>query len=266
MISPMRFMKEVTAFAQSFLERPRSVATLFPTMPWTARKIANLMEQPWPQNIVEWGAGTGSVTEKLLEKLPADGKLVAIELDPKLFNVLRSRLDDARLILVQGDARETAQILQEQNIPAPDYIVSGISFHGMSKKTRKEMADNAYETLPPGGVFLPYQFRSTIRNVLTRFDHVEMETAYGNLFPPYDLYKAHKNGVGRDKIDTWRDYSPAAFMTEMRLPSHGSSSGNGSSINGKAANGSEGSSRLRRTWDRMTKPLTRLVGGRNGRR
>ncbi len=260
----MGFAKEALAIATRFRKNP-SVATLLPTFPWTARKIANLMQTPAPKNIVEWGAGTGSVTKALLKKLPPDGTLVAIENDPVLFEALQENIHDPRMIPIEGDARDTAELLEHMGLPPPEYLVSGIPFDGMSEEMRREMMERAYEVLAQDGVFLPYQFRSTIRQALQdKFGDFEMTPAYENLFPPYDLYEARKNESDDDRMEPRKHHSPAASTTEMRQPSHANSSVHGSYVNGKATNGSAKSSRLMQTWGHRIRQLIQRVGARNG--
>lgn len=68
-----------------------------------AREIARLALASAPENAatLEIGAGTGALTLALLE---AGAQLTAIEIDPQLVALLRSREDLANALIVQGDA------------------------------------------------------------------------------------------------------------------------------------------------------------------
>ncbi len=69
-----------------------------------ASRIAHLvLEDPLPHRIVEIGPGTGALTQALLQ-LNAD--VTAIDIDPDMVRILRSRPELARADIVQADALE----------------------------------------------------------------------------------------------------------------------------------------------------------------
>ncbi len=61
----------------------RMVAELMPTSKYAIRRILNQIK-PEQKTIIEYGAGDGVITKEILKILPADGKIIAIELNPDL--------------------------------------------------------------------------------------------------------------------------------------------------------------------------------------
>jgi 16S rRNA (adenine1518-N6/adenine1519-N6)-dimethyltransferase len=81
-----------------------------------ARKIAELAlnDIAKPARILEIGAGTGELTLALLE---LGAELTAIEIDPELVALLRTREDLARATIVQADALEFDYARWSQGLP-----------------------------------------------------------------------------------------------------------------------------------------------------
>jgi len=125
------------------------------------RKIVELAEPAGDETIVEIGAGLGFMTEELARKA---GKVIALEIDPRLIAVLRDRFTgSARVEIVVGDvlkydfssACPAGKIKIVGNIPYP--ISTPILFrllefrrsiYSMVLMFQKELADRI--TAPPG--------------------------------------------------------------------------------------------------------------------
>ena len=58
--------------------------------------------KPGYKYIVEYGAGNGNITREILKKIPASGRVVAIELNKPLFKKL-SEIKDKRLLALNKD-------------------------------------------------------------------------------------------------------------------------------------------------------------------
>src|SRR5215510_4412730 len=94
-------------FLRSWSRDPAAVGLPFTSSPWTARRLAQaVLDAAIPDGgpILELGAGTGAVTDALIEAgCPVD-QLIVVERDAELCNTLRSRF--RRLHVLQGNALE----------------------------------------------------------------------------------------------------------------------------------------------------------------
>src|SRR3989338_6598150 len=77
-----------------------------------------------PHTIVEYGAGNGVITKKMLDLLPKDGTLIAIETNVELLKELRAIID-ARLKIVHGDVAKHSKDLLALGVQSVDLVVSG---------------------------------------------------------------------------------------------------------------------------------------------
>lgn len=92
--------------------------------------------------ILELGAGTGLVTQALLERDPKG--VVAVEPDPALVRFTRERLADSRLTMISG-------AFPEADVAGPfDLIACAAAFHWMEPSAALA---RARELLRPGGIW-----------------------------------------------------------------------------------------------------------------
>ena len=124
-------------------------------------RIADALELTGTETVVEIGPGRGALTEMLL---PRAGRVVAVEYDRALADLLRRRWrDEPRLVVVERDVLElplaeaagSDDFVLAGNVPY--YITTPILFHALERPrprravylVQREVADRA--VAPPGG-------------------------------------------------------------------------------------------------------------------
>ncbi|MBI3336835.1 hypothetical protein HYZ98_04720, partial [Candidatus Peregrinibacteria bacterium] len=95
---------------ESFLKDP-GVASIAPTSRFGIRKICKLIDFEKAMVIVEYGPGTGVISKPILERMRPDAKLILIETNPELVQMLKETMQDPRVIVVQGSAENVRNIL-----------------------------------------------------------------------------------------------------------------------------------------------------------
>lgn len=109
--------------------------------------------------VVEFGPGTGAITKAVLDRLPADAHLHAIELDGELLRGMTERLHDPRLRAHHGSAADAARLIAESGCRHhADVIFSSLGLALMSDALRTEILSDTRELLGPGGVFIQYTY------------------------------------------------------------------------------------------------------------
>ena len=89
-------------FLRSLVVRPRSIGAIAPSSPALARKIAEQIDPRTEGMVIELGPGTGVVTDALIARGIAEERLIAIESDPDMAQLVRERFPKLRV--VEGDA------------------------------------------------------------------------------------------------------------------------------------------------------------------
>ena len=167
-------------FIKTFM-RDIKVAAFAPT----SRHAIDRMLPYVPENaqmVAEYGPGDGVITKPLLQRLPADAQIIAIERNEDFVRELK-RIQDSRLCVKQGDALLVAEYLQEAGIKELDVAISGIPFSFLKPTQREHIVAQTHEALSPNGVFIVYQFSPFMLFYLRRwFANVKLRLAWPLFF------------------------------------------------------------------------------------
>ncbi len=175
------------AFFRGFLERPQDVASVVPSSRFLERRVVEVAEIASSRRVVELGPGTGGTTRSLLAALPADAKLLAIELHREFARLLEAEGDE-RLTVHCGSALDLVAILAEHGFGAPDVVVSGIPFSTMSPEAGRGIIEAVRAALAPGGKFVAYQVRDRVQQLATPvFGPAQVTLELRNV-PPMRVY------------------------------------------------------------------------------
>ena len=177
------------AFLKGFLDRPKEVGSIIPSSRWMERRITRTAEIATADVVVELGPGTGGTTKALLQAMGPQAKLLAIEINPDFCELLRSTIDDPRLIVHHGSAAEIPEALEKNGLAAPDAVLSGIPFSTMPKELGLAILRSVKESLAPGGRFVAYQFRDVVHTLGKRvFGKATIQLELLNV-PPMRVYR-----------------------------------------------------------------------------
>ena len=171
----------------------RSVAAVTPSSKYLVERTLEALKPEDAQVIVEYGAAEGVMTKRILERMPADGRLIAIELNDKLYDVLRC-LSDPRLKTINGDVRGIDKVLKAYGIGEGqvDAIASGVPFAFLSGRGRHELLTRTSDLLRPGGRLVAYQVTTHLIPLLKDyFRRVKTEFEVRNL-PPHFVFTGFK--------------------------------------------------------------------------
>ncbi len=138
------------------------VATLMPTSQYAIRKILKQFK-PEHRTVIEYGAGDGVITKEILKILPANGKILAIEINPDFFAELQ-KIRDPRLEVWQGDVLEIST-----SLPKSDIIISGIPFSRVGRAKEEKIIHQAANALNEGGLFIAYQNSPILLKTLRKY-------------------------------------------------------------------------------------------------
>jgi phosphatidylethanolamine/phosphatidyl-N-methylethanolamine N-methyltransferase len=113
-------------FIAAWLRSPLKIGAALPSSRGLARAMASQVDLSREGAVVELGAGTGVVTQALLEAGIAHDKLLVIERDKKLHSLLHAIFHDLKVLC--ADALELEDVLKNSGINKVNAIVSSLPF------------------------------------------------------------------------------------------------------------------------------------------
>jgi phospholipid N-methyltransferase len=184
---------EFLGYLRAFID-DRNIAAITPSSKFIVNRVIKGMNLSHAKVVVEYGAAQGVVTRRILEKIPADAKLVAVEFNKRLYDELLENVRDPRVIPVHGDVRRIDEILAGLGIEfgRVDAVTSGVPFSYFSNRARHELLLKTSDMLRPGGRFVPYQVTTHLIPLLKDyFEDVDIQFEVRNI-PPHFVFTAIK--------------------------------------------------------------------------
>ncbi len=180
-------------FFKGFLKHPVMVGSVIPSSSQLIDKMLAPVDWANAKVFVEYGPGVGTFCRPILDRLPADAHLVAIDTNPDFTRYLRQDIADPRFHAVTGSAADVERILLDLDLGAADYVLSGLPFSTLPPGVGDRIAAATRAALRPGGQFLVYQFSPKVRDFIApHFARIERGFEWLNV-PPATLFWATKD-------------------------------------------------------------------------
>lgn len=179
-------------FFRGFLRKPEQVGSVIPSSRFLEQRIVEAAALDSARLVVELGPGTGGTTRALLAAMPADSRLLAIDVESRFIRILEEEIDDRRLGCHAGSAADLPAILAEHGMDSPDVVISGIPFSTMPKEVGTDIIRAVWQSLAPGGRFVAYQFRDRVAQLARPIiGHADGDLELRNA-PPMRVYRWEK--------------------------------------------------------------------------
>ncbi|MBI4556841.1 MAG: methyltransferase domain-containing protein [Candidatus Hydrogenedentes bacterium] len=190
---------DVFRFLKAFIESPIRTGAIAAS----SRELADIVSEMGgvreAKLVVEFGPGTGAITELILEKLARDATFFAMEINPEFVQAVRKRFPHLRVY--HDSAVNTPKYLNELGFPCCDSVVSGLPWSSFSNQLQDDLLDATVAALRPGGKFATYMYLqsklipngSKFRSKLeARFSRVATSRVVWKNLPPAFVYQAIK--------------------------------------------------------------------------
>lgn len=186
-------------FFKQFLRHPVAIGAVSETSRAVSEVVSSEARVEEASVVVEYGSGTGAVTAVILERLPAAGRLLGIELNPKFVQVLRDRFPG--MTVVQGSAEDIRKHLTDMGEDGCDSIICGLPLAAFPDALQDRILGESYNVLREGGRFVAFSYlyapylpqgRKLRRKLEDTFSRVERTPLIWRNLPPAFAYSAQK--------------------------------------------------------------------------
>jgi phospholipid N-methyltransferase len=166
--------------------------SFFPSSKFLGERMLDNVEMKSGICIIELGAGTGAFTKQILNRLPADGKLIVFEINPSMVEFLKSNFIDPRLFILEADASDIVTAIQKIGIANVDYIISGLPLGNFRRIERDRILRSIVASLNENGTYLQFQYLlASYLHIKEHFVTKIVGYEYRNI-PPAFIYHCKK--------------------------------------------------------------------------
>jgi phosphatidylethanolamine/phosphatidyl-N-methylethanolamine N-methyltransferase len=143
-------------FIRSWFDNPLRAGAVSPSGRALARMMARYVDPHATGPIIELGPGTGAITEALLARGVAPGRLFLIEFDTNFCTHLQRRFPGVNVI--EGDAYSFRKLLGGRLSEKAASVVSSLPLLVKSEKQRLDLLADAFDCLTPDGAFIQFTY------------------------------------------------------------------------------------------------------------
>ena len=183
-------------FAGNFLRHPKTIGAVAPSSRRLGERMVEGLDLAAASTVVELGPGTGPFSEIVLERIGAETKFFAFELDPAFVRLLRERFP--KLQVYNESAENLPQRLSDHGAQYADHIICGLPWASLPDDVQERVFQAILAALPPGGTFRSFgyvhccrfpkaaRFRRRLEN---HFSAVEFSPVVLRNVPPAFVYR-----------------------------------------------------------------------------
>ncbi|MEK6746247.1 MAG: rRNA adenine N-6-methyltransferase family protein [Pseudomonadota bacterium] len=143
-------------FIAAWLRSPLKIGAALPSSRSLARAMAAQVDTSMEGAVIELGAGTGVVTQALLEAEIAHDKLLVIERDKKLHSLLHAIFHDLKVLC--ADAMELESVLKNAGMDKVNAIVSSLPFITMPVAVRHGIQEQMAKVIGDSGIIVQFTY------------------------------------------------------------------------------------------------------------
>lgn len=206
-------------FFRSWLDNPAVAGAVSPSGRFLARMMARYVDPRKAGPVVELGPGTGAITEALLERGIAPGRLFLVEFDPGFCKLLKRRFPGVHVI--KGDAYQLSQTLRGRLRRPAAAIVSSLPLLLKPETQRLALLAGAFDCMSPDGCFI--QFTYGLVSPVPRDKasapafHVEASPPVWLNLPPARVWIYRRQAQAANRVGRRRPNPAEEFFDKLKL-------------------------------------------------
>ncbi|PWK62443.1 class I SAM-dependent methyltransferase [Roseicyclus mahoneyensis] len=142
---------DFSLFMGQLLRRPHQVVALAPSSRFLCAEMVARID-PAAGPVIELGAGTGNITQAILDRGVAQEDLHSIEMNPEFCDRLRARFP--RLNVHQMSAGEVGSLA----VNDAQAVVSGLPLLSMPLGLQRDILTGTFQRVRPGGSYVQFTY------------------------------------------------------------------------------------------------------------
>lgn len=181
-----------TLFLRQLISNPRQISAISPSSAWLARAMTAGLH-PGIGPVVEFGPGTGRLTEAILARGIAPHDLTVFEMNGDFVRHLRARFPGVHVH--HGPAQDAAEVVGKARAAK---VISGLPLLSMPRPLRRAIVAAAFDILVPGGAMVQFTYGNRPPLSAEGLADLGLQAVIGpriwrNL-PPARVYRLYRQG------------------------------------------------------------------------
>jgi len=180
--------KTKNQFLRTFFKERKQVGAVAPSSRFLIKKMCDKINFENAKTIIELGPGTGVFTKEILKRADKDCKIFLFELNADFYNILKEKINDPRVVILNQSADEIDCIRTEYGIQHVDAILSSLPLAVIPDLIKKKILLKSYDMLKCGGVYVQYQYSLASKKLIKMcFPKLRLSFSTINI-PPAFIY------------------------------------------------------------------------------
>jgi phospholipid N-methyltransferase len=182
------------SFIKQFWKEKKMVGAMAPSSRFLASKMLQNVDFKSARVIIELGPGTGVFTDRIIEKMHPDARMLVFELNDNFFHSLENRISDERVKIIHDSAEKIEQYLEEHGLDKADVVISSLPLANFPQELRQAILSASHRSLKNVGKYIQFQYSlQSKKQIKSTFSDVSIDFTPLN-FPPAFVYTCKKNG------------------------------------------------------------------------
>jgi len=176
-------MKLIFVWLKNWLKYPLVLGAVLPTQKFASDLMASDVNSELG-TVVELGAGTGQITQSILNKGIKEEDLILVEINKEFSKILKEKFPKAQIY--SEDVISFLEKFQKRFNRKIDLIISGIPLVSLNKKTRDKLCEISVGNLSESGNFfqITYFIRCSFSKEVIKKYNLSKKL---NGFTPYNV-------------------------------------------------------------------------------
>jgi len=177
------------SFIKQYILKPKTVGAVLPSSKYLANMMMKNIDFDTARYIVEYGAGTGIFTEKILKARKQNTVVLIFEINIDFYKLLKVKYEKEQNFYIINDSAEYIEkYLLMYDIPFIDYIISGLPFASLPRDVSSGILIKAKKVLNRDGRFITFQYTLFKKDFIGQFfDNINIKIEIRNFPPAYVL-------------------------------------------------------------------------------
>jgi phospholipid N-methyltransferase len=171
------------------------VGSMTPSSRFLTSKMLENIDFKSSRVLIELGPGNGVFTEKIIEKLHPEGRLLVFELNEQFYQALTEKFNDPRVTLIHDSAEKITEHLQKHGLHHADAVISSLPLANFPIELQEKILGSAADCLGENGKYIQFQYSLLSKKNLDKV-FGEIKIAFTPLnFPPAFIYTCQRNST-----------------------------------------------------------------------